>query len=193
MKKYVPHITISVIAILLAVGHLIWPNAKIDAITIILIAIAVLPWLGSIFKSIELPGGVKVEYKDLEKAKEQAEKAGLLATPSSKKEEPAYLAVAEHDPNLALAGLRIEIERRLQTLARANRIESKGGMGNLLRQLFKHEVLSSNEMGTLADMTVLLNSAVHGADVDQRAALWAFEIGPQLLAGLDERINKIKS
>jgi hypothetical protein len=189
MKKFAFHITISVIAILLIAGHLIWPNLRVDAITLTLLAIAILPWLGSLFKSVELPGGLKIEYQELQKAREQAEKAGLLATPNTKKEGPAYLVVAEQDPNLALAGLRIEIERRLQTLAQANGIESRGGMGILLRQLAERNVLSSNERGVLADLTSLLNKAVHGAEVDQRAAEWAFETGPWLLAALDESIK----
>jgi hypothetical protein len=68
-----------------------------------LVPIAVLPWLGSIFTKVELPGGLKVEYKDLEKVRAEAEKAGLLVTPSAPKELPAYAVIAEQDPNLALA------------------------------------------------------------------------------------------
>jgi hypothetical protein len=50
-------------------------------------------------------------------------------------------------------------------------------MGNLLRQLLDQNALSSNEKGILADMTALLNNGVHGAEVDQRAAQWAIEMG----------------
>lgn len=190
MKRHAFHIIISVIAILLIVVHLTWPNMRVDAITLTLLALAILPWLGALFKSVEFPGGLKVEYKELEKKKEEAEKAGLLSAPSPKKEEPAYLSIVENDPNLALAGLRIEIERRLQALARAHGIESRGGMGFLLRHLEKNNVLSSNEKSVLADLTGLLNNAVHGAEVDQRAVQWAIDTGQQLLAALDERINK---
>ena len=38
-------------------------------------------------------------------------------------------------------------------------------------------------------MNNLLNSAVHGAEVDRRAADWAIEIGPKLLASLDDKIE----
>ena len=41
-------IAISMVALLLAVGHLLFPAAKIDAVMLALLAIAVLPWLGSI-------------------------------------------------------------------------------------------------------------------------------------------------
>jgi hypothetical protein len=171
MKRYIPH-TISITALLIALGHVIWPNVKIDAVTLTLIAIAVLPWLGSVFKSIELPGGLKVEYQDLEKAQENAEKVGLLSAPE-KKEEAAYLtAVAAQDPNLALAGLRIEIERRLRQIANRQGIDGERyGVGQLLRVLRSRGAISQQEDSVLSDLIGLLNRAVHGADVDARGAM----------------------
>jgi hypothetical protein len=47
----------------------VYPNARIDAITLALFAIAIVPWLGSILRSLELPGGWKVEYNDLKRLK----------------------------------------------------------------------------------------------------------------------------
>jgi hypothetical protein len=191
MKRYAIHITISAAGVLLAVGHIVLPNTRIDATTLVLIGIAILPWLGSIFKSVEFPGGLKVEYADLEKTAQRAKEAGLLATPVTKRDEPAYIAIAQVDPNLALAGLRIEIERRLQTLAQQHDIEfQRQGIGHLMRNLRRAEILSPNEESVLNDLTRLLNEAVHGAAVDQRAAQWAIEIGPELLATLDKRAGE---
>ena len=76
MKRY-----ISLVALLTAIGHIFLPGVKIDAITLALLLMAVLPLLGFIFKSVELPGGLKVEYPALEKASEDAAKVGLLAAP----------------------------------------------------------------------------------------------------------------
>ena len=39
---------------------------------------AKLPWLAPLFKAIELPGGVKVEFAELEKAQRDAQFAGIL-------------------------------------------------------------------------------------------------------------------
>lgn len=180
-------------ALLLALTHVLFPAARVDAVAVTLFAIAVAPWLGSVFRVIELPGGVKVEYQELERAKQEAEKAGLLAKPKVAALQPAFLAVATNDPNLALAGLRIEIEKRLRAIADAQGLEaSRQGIGSLLRQLSAEEVLSPRERSVLADLIGLLNGAVHGADVDQRAAQWALEIAPQLLGGLDELVAKGK-
>jgi hypothetical protein len=35
-------------------------------------------------------------------------------------------------------------------------------------------------------MTGLLNAAVHGAAVDSESAMWAINIGPRILQGLEE-------
>ena len=189
MKHYAMHIAISLVAVALAIGHVAYPEAKIDAVTLTLLVIAVLPWLGTIFESVELPGGLKVEYKDLAKAEQEAEQAGLLAPQKPPRETPAFASHAEEDPNLALAGLRIEIEKRLRAIAEANGIQAeRQSIGQLLRRLQGLDLLSQQEQAVLADIIGLLNSAVHGAAVDYNAARWAVDVGSRLLASLDERV-----
>ena len=52
--------------VVLAVVRLARPDLTIDTITLVLIAIAAIPWLGHIIESFELPGGPKVTYRKLE-------------------------------------------------------------------------------------------------------------------------------
>jgi hypothetical protein len=100
-----------------------------------------------------------------------------------------YVAIAEQDPNLALAGLRIEIERRLREIARKKGLQAERlGIGQLLQLLRRSNAISGQEDSVLSDLIGLLNKAVHGAEVDYRAAQWAIDIGPRLLSALDERI-----
>lgn len=183
---------VTILALLAAVAHLAWPGVKVDAVTIALLAIAVLPWLAPLVKSVELPGGVKIELQELQNAASRADSAGLLAEPerAEREEQFSFETVAARDPNLALAGLRIEIERRLDRLARAHDLSADMpmGVGQLLRALASSDVLTQGERSVLADMISLLNEAVHGADVDPRAAEWALDVGPRLLASLDERV-----
>jgi hypothetical protein len=61
---------ITIAAIGIALIHLIFPNLKIDAITITLLFIALVPWLSPLFKSLEFPGGWKIEFQEV---KEQLE------------------------------------------------------------------------------------------------------------------------
>jgi hypothetical protein len=175
-----------------ALAHLLWPRLAIDAVTLALLGIAIVPWLSPIFKSLEFPGGWKVEFQELQKAGLRAEEAGLLAPATTVTEtEFSFERALEQDPNLALAGLRIEIEKRLVALAQKNGLDVKGrGLGQLLRILGENNVLDQQARSSLADLTSLLNSAVHGASVDPEVATWAIGIGPRLLRGLDELIEK---
>ena len=184
--------TITAVALLLAAVHLIWPMLTIDAITVVLLAIALIPWLAPLFKSLELPGGFKVEFRDLQRAGQKAETVGLLEpeAPVVDGTPHAFEMVVDEDPNLALAGLRIEIEKRLKRLAEAREVPvRRGGVGSLLRSLDRAGVLEAAERSVLMDIIGTLNEAVHGAEVDSRAAEWALEIGPRLLASLEERVE----
>jgi hypothetical protein len=66
MNVKIIQLIISILALIFLLLHLIKPDITIDAISISLIVIAILPWLSSLLKSIELPGGLKIEYKELE-------------------------------------------------------------------------------------------------------------------------------
>ncbi len=179
-------------ALVLALVHIIWPQLAVDGVTLTLIALAVLPWLAPLFKSLELPGGWKVEFQDLQKAAARADDAGLLSAPSEdqKINQYSFQTVADSDPNLALAGLRIEIEKRLVQLAQHHGVGTKmQGLGRLMLELSKHDTLTGEERSVLSDMLGLLNAAVHGATVDPRATQWAMEIGPRLIQSLEEKLR----
>jgi hypothetical protein len=66
-------VSVSCVAIALAVARVVWPDLKIDTITVMLLVVAVVPWLGEVFDSIELPGGPRLEYRRLEHRIEAAE------------------------------------------------------------------------------------------------------------------------
>jgi len=181
---------ITLCALLVALAHIIWPKLNVDAITIILLFIALVPWLAPLFKSLELPGGWKIEFQDFERARTKADKVGLLtASPRIEPEKQySFQLVAKEDPKLALAGLRIEIEKRLNEIAESGGIMTeKVGVGRLLRILGERELLSQEQRSVLADMIGLLNAAVHGGDIDDRAAEWALDVGPRLLSALEAK------
>jgi len=183
-------ITITVAALTIGAFHQWYPEWSLDKWTMYCFIIAVLPWLAPLFKSIEIPG-LKVQFQDLQNAQYRADQAGLLGPTGPETPEYSFMMIAPHDANLALAGLRIEIERRLLELAKQHNIPApRAGVGSLLRSLAQREVLTLQEREVLADMVGLLNSAVHGASVDERATEWAMEVGPKILSGLDERIER---
>ena len=94
-------------------------------------------WLIKFMKTLELPG-IKVEFRDqLERVTERAKDAGLLSEPVSKTEQrPTYEVVYNTDPTLALAGLRIELERLLSELAVVAGLgKPRGGIGHQINLL----------------------------------------------------------
>lgn len=183
---------ITLAALAAASVHLLWPTAAIDGVTVTLLFVAVLPWLQPLFKSLELPGGVKVEFQELQRVTDRADAAGLVAAPQATDLSPEYsfLQVASADPNLALAGLRIELESHLDKLARSRGdTDVPRGIQGLLRFLNLRELIGGAERAVLSDLVILLNSAVHGAKVDPEAAQWALDIGPRILGALEERAS----
>ena len=57
---------ISAIAVVLIFIHLFIPSIKVDVITLGLLIAGIAPWLSSIVKAMEFPGGWKVEFSSSE-------------------------------------------------------------------------------------------------------------------------------
>lgn len=130
-----------------------------------------------------------MEYRDLERIGERARESGLLDETA---EEPdstySFQTVASTDPNLALAGLRIELERSLVRLAESRQLPLRRvGLTGLLAQLNQRELIGGKERALLLDLAGLLNGAVHGAEVDAGASEWALDTGPRILDALQRR------
>ncbi|MCX5846263.1 MAG: hypothetical protein NTW12_07890 [Deltaproteobacteria bacterium] len=61
---------ITIAALLIALAHLIWPTLTIDAITLTLFFIALIPWLSPLFKSLKFPGGLEIQFQDFKEKME---------------------------------------------------------------------------------------------------------------------------
>jgi len=185
-------IIITVIATILALIHIFKPDLKVDSITLGLLVVAVLPWLAPIFKSVELPGGMKFELQEFKEIVEKADKAGMIEkdTQPVNPVEYTYQLVAKEDPKLALAGLRIELEDKLRKIALKNNIITNNkGLGNLMRVLSSHDLITNEERAVLADLVGMLNAAVH-SEVDKfeySNISWALDVGTKILNSLEKR------
>lgn len=181
---------ITIPVILLLMLHLICPNIKIGPTTISLLVIAIVPWLGSLFKSLKLPGGTELIYNnELQKAEDESEKAGLLVQKEevSKFDYP-FQSVAEEDPQLALAGLRIEIEKHLKDIAKLYNITNVKyiNIRNLIKMLSEKNIINREQNSILLDMIGILNQAAHGELQNKDFAReWVLHFGPRLLGSLD--------
>ena len=190
-------IIITVVAFTLILVHAFYPDIRIDEITVMLLVLIVVTWLAPFLKSVEMPGGIKLELTDLEKAGKKVVDSGLISPAASlkpmQKHKYAFQAVAGDNPNLALSGLRIEIEVRLNELAKNKKLDLQHrGAGYLTRMLEKSSVLSSDEAASIRDLLPLLNQAAHGAQVDEAAFDWAMDFGPQIIGALEDRLGENK-
>jgi hypothetical protein len=61
----VSQLVISALAVAVALLHMLLPRLQVDMITVALVAIAALPWLAPILKSVKLPGGLELVLQDI--------------------------------------------------------------------------------------------------------------------------------
>ncbi len=184
-------IGITTISILLILVRLIWPNINIDSITLGLLVVAVLPWLSVLIESAEFPGGWKVKFRDIKDAGDKI--IGDEPLPSEQpKPEASYLEIADTDPNLALVGLRIEIEKRIRTLGSHFNFPINKSLKNLILDLRLKNVLPHDVANGLLELIRAGNSAAHGAWVEKNVADWAITSGRNILAHLDHLMKDNK-
>ncbi len=182
-------IGISITAIILIVARFIWPDIKIDTITIGLFIVAVLPWVTSLIESAKFPGGWEVKFRDVKAA---GEKIPLPKTEQTALTQHSFQNVVEQDPNLAMVGLRIEIEKRVRELAGIAGVNPNQPLTRLFRELQRSEEINPPFYSGLQELIMAGNQAAHGAKVEPSVADWAFDVGPRVLATLDEVIERRK-
>jgi hypothetical protein len=99
----------------------------------------------------------------------------------------------EHDPNLAIVGIRIEIEKRIRELAEIEGLRLNQPLSRLLRELQFRGVLNQTVFTGLQEIVMAGNQAAHGARVEPSISDWAFTYGPEILLTLDRIIENTKS
>ena len=100
VKSSMPaRLLVTAVALAAVAAHLMWSNLKFDGVVVAMLVVALLPWLGSVFESLELPGGWKLQYREmqqqLEKTHAQSQQAIGAAASASQK---ADFALAASEP-----------------------------------------------------------------------------------------------
>jgi len=173
---------------------LIWP---VFALIILFMFRSQISNLITRLKKVDLPGGISAEAfqekiratetLSLEVVKEQRPKSekkgpdiplteanarminvGLAPTPTGL-ELSRYRILAEEDPQLALAGLRIELETMLKNVAKGFKIPvgERDSAGVITRKLHEHGAITSLQAKLINAVLDLCNAAVHGQRVTQ--------------------------
>lgn len=181
-------VLISIVAVVGIVIRIVFPSLRIDAITLGLATLAVLPWLSELIESAKFPGGWEVRFRDIREAGENV--TGAVTTSTSDAPVPTYATVASLDPNLALVGLRIEIELRIKRLAERYFIDThRRSALALLDELRKRKLIPPAVALGVADLVIAGNDAAHGAKVEPQVAEWAMVSGPRVLGALDKLLQ----
>jgi hypothetical protein len=83
-----------------------------------------------------------------------------------------YFDLAQQDPNLALAGLRMEVEILARNLARGFKLDisPRDSAGVLLRRLLDRNAITADQYGLAQQIVRLCNAAVHGTRVSREEA-----------------------
>ncbi len=179
-------ISVTIGAILLLVLHLIFPNVKLDPVSVVLLFFVVLPWVIPFLKSFELPGGFKIELQDVTDItqkikdfkiqpsvpKELLPKKVTISEFSDRDEVERLKIIAKVDPNLALAGLRLALERQIRFVASSEKITNsdRAPLLSLIKELNRKGILPKVSNEGIQATLHLLNKAVHGAKIETKVA-----------------------
>lgn len=166
----------------------IWPDLKIDSITIGLFVVAILPWLTFLIQSAKFPGGWEITFREVQKAAKKAAQTTHTSEPMVANESPSVFEVADLDSNLALVYLRIEIEKRLRIIAENANLSSTGPLSRLFRDLQENKVINDVVFSGLQELITAGNRAAHGAVVESSVVNSILEFGPKIINALDRSI-----
>ena len=175
----------------IAVCHLIWPTVAIDATTVALVVLALLPWMGEFVNTIEV-FGMKIGLREVQNAfMKILTSAGAQGKQSFVK--PSDLQPGSYredmDPNLEFVRLRIGVEERLAKLVAGSQARPDDA-GAMVDHLLSERRITVEMAIGLRELIKLGNKAAHGARVTPPAAKWARETGPEILRVLDELVTE---
>lgn len=185
---------------------LVWPTI---VVTLGLVFKGELKGLIARVRHAELPGGIALDFpQEIAEAKRLAVKVEAAPAPAERKRSPSiplteanarmiklglrpspsgldmayYRTLASQDPNLALAGLRIEIDVLARNLTKGFSIsvEERDTGTRLLRKLYDGGAITAEQMQLAIKVLQMCNAAVHGSPVSREEAESVLDIASVL-------------
>lgn len=190
------------IALILLISHLLaWEQITIDNTTLILLAILLFsPFIEQIKKIRVGEFEAEIAPTEIKKVKlETDRRLGMEKTPEAiapkiRAIEEELLDLLDKDHVLALAKLRMELERTLNRLYVSSTPNTKQrkylGLNRLVGTLVQSEVLPAQMSGPVREVTYLCNRAVHGERVRPDDARGIVGIGIHVLEHIDSIIEE---
>jgi hypothetical protein len=183
---------------LLAVHSLGVRVIMVDTTSLFLVGFLLLcPWLAAL-KRIKIgdfeaeidPAEVKRLTADISKALPELKQEPTPMPLGASAAVEAVRQLAVSDPVLALAKLRIELERTLRRLhGRTSQSASSPrnvSLGRIIQDLAAHQALPQDLAVSIRDVVAICNRAIHGEEIRSQDALAIAETGGELLEGLEQ-------
>lgn len=181
---------------------LIWP---FTVLVLILVFRVPLRTILSRLRKAGLPGGVSIDFQEeIEQAKQLSAKVEAQPPPPNRPTTAAiplneanarmisvglrptasgldmgyYREIAQRDPNLALAGLRIELEVMANNLADGFKLSAQRPepLNRLLLRLLEHGAITNEQLQLAKKILRICNLAVHGGRVAREEAEEVIEL-----------------
>jgi hypothetical protein len=175
---------------------LVWPAVAVVAVVVFRKSLTAL--LGRLHEA-EMPGGIKLNFeKEVRQAEDLSREVKEAAKEKARGQEPIipvsevnarmislglrpspsgldltyYRRLAAQDPNIALAGLRMEFEILARNLAKGFKVpvEDRDSASTLFRKLYDHNAISIQQFQLGQSVLRLCNAAVHGTIVTRQDA-----------------------
>jgi len=181
------------LAILLLIIHTFaLMKISVDSTSILLLIIILIsPFINSIRRIKYGDFEAEIDPKEIQKIKKEAD--GIIESSNQEDEiRPEIYAttksindLASSDPIIALAKLRIELEKTINKLATISGVKLKGpALSTLVRNLSNHGVITVNIGKSLTEVIGICNRAIHGEAISESSAKTIISLGVNILEDL---------
>jgi hypothetical protein len=190
-----------VAAIMLAVHSFGVQRVVVDNTSLVLLVLVLVSPFVAAIKKIKIGDfEAEIEPEEVKRVARQTEESlpaptsGDTRTPEIGQAAAAIKALAETDPTVALAKLRIELETRLRRLQ--DRISSDvsqqkrpAALAYVIRELTAAEIFTPQFGSSLREVIAICNRAIHGEDIRDVDARQIVDSGIDLLIALQREIR----
>jgi hypothetical protein len=165
---------------------------SVDSTSILLlIVILISPFISSVTKIKYGDFEAEIDPKEIEQIKAESERS-VERFPDEREHRPRIFdttdsiqELAESDPIIALAKVRIELEKALGRFARATEIETKSkSLGLLVKKLSHHELVTHQMGKSLSEVISICNRTIHGELISDESAETIVDLGVELILDL---------
>jgi hypothetical protein len=205
MKKFLVTnlwwITLAVALILLIAHTIPYNPVKVDHVSVILLLVIFLSPFISAIKKIKIGDfEAEIDPNEVQKIRDEVSKVAdtdrAEQLPEIENTIKNIKALAESDPVLALAKLRMELEKILNHIYRATHKGERHDhfipVGKLAHTLYSKELIPKDVARTTREVVSICNRAMHGEDIREKDAESVIESGSFLLYELSSYLDEYK-